>query len=72
MKGLIDFGRIEEMLSRISGRIDHLVLNRITPFAAPLLLEMGRIPITGQADELLLAKETARLMEISGLNQIKV
>ena len=72
MKGLIDFGRIEEMLSRISGRIDHLVLNRITPFAAPLLLEMGRIPIIGQADELLLAKETARLMEISGLNQIKV
>ena len=36
------------------------------------LLEMGRIPIIGQADELLLATETARLMEISGLNQIEV
>ena len=69
-KGLVDFGRIEEMLLRISGRIDHVVLNRVTPFAAPLFLEMGKVPIKGQAEERLLAEETERLMKISGLNMI--
>ena len=69
-KGLVDFDRIEEMLKRISGRIDHVVLERVTPFAAPLLLEMGRIPVKGQAEEQLLAEETARLMQASGINQI--
>ena len=69
-KGLVDFDRIEEMLKRISGRIDHVVLERVTPFAAPLLLEMGRVPVKGQAEEQLLAEETARLMQASGINQI--
>jgi len=58
------------MLKRISGRIDHVVLERVTPFAAPLLLEMGRVPVKGQAEEQLLAEETARLMQASGINQI--
>ena len=70
MKGLIDFGRIEEMLGRVSGRIDHIILDRVTPFAAPLLLEMGRVPVKGQAEERLLAEETARLMAASGLDKI--
>ena len=70
MKGLIDFGRIEEMLDRVSGRIDHIVSDRVTPFAAPLLLEMGRVPVKGQAEERILAEETARLMSVSGLDQI--
>ena len=69
-KGLVDFGRIEEMLLRISGRIDHVVLDRVTPFAAPLFLEMGKVPIKGQAEERLLAEETERLMKVSGLNMI--
>jgi ATP-dependent Lhr-like helicase len=69
-KGLVDFDRIEEMLKRISGRIDHVVLERVTPFAAPLLLEMGRVPVKGQAEEQLLAEETAKLMQASGINQI--
>ncbi|MDT2072432.1 MAG: ligase-associated DNA damage response DEXH box helicase [Planktomarina sp.] len=69
-KGLVDFDRIEEMLKRISGRIDHVVLERVTPFAAPLLLEMGRVPVKGQAEEQLLALETARLMQASGIDQV--
>ena len=67
MRGLIDFGRIEEMLSRIDGRIDLQRLDRVTPFAAPLFLEAGRTPIEGAAQERLLAEETARLMEVAGL-----
>ena len=67
MRGLIDFGRIEHMLSRIQGRIDLRRLDRVTPFAAPLFLEAGRTPIDGSAQERLLAEETARLMDAAGL-----
>ncbi|MEO1138628.1 MAG: ligase-associated DNA damage response DEXH box helicase [Pseudomonadota bacterium] len=67
MRGLIDFGRIEEMLDRIDGRIDLVRLPRVTPFAAPLFLEAGRTPVEGAAQERLLEEETKRLMEAAGL-----
>jgi len=67
MRGLVDFGRIEEMLNRIAGRIDHRRLTRVTPLAAPLFLEPGRIPIAGLADQKLLEEESARLMKTAGL-----
>jgi ATP-dependent Lhr-like helicase len=70
LHGLVDFGRIEEMLGRIGGRIDHKQLTRVSPLAAPLFLEMGRVPIKGNAEERLLAEEATRLMEVSGLAQI--
>ncbi len=67
LKGLVDFGRIEEMLARINGRIDHKALTRVTPLAAPLFLEPGRIPIKGAGQERILADTAARLMEEAGL-----
>lgn len=67
MRGLVDFGRIEEMLARTKGRIDHVVLERVTPLAAPLFLEPGRVPIVGEGRERMLAEEAARLMEAAGL-----
>ncbi|MGZ2258612.1 ligase-associated DNA damage response DEXH box helicase [Roseobacter sp. A03A-229] len=70
LRGLVDFGRIEEMAQRVGDRIDHVVLDRVTPLAAPLFLEMGRVPVKGAAEEQLLAEEAARLMETSGLAQI--
>ncbi len=67
MRGLVDFGRVEEMLARTAGRIDHVVLPRITPFAAPLFLERGYVPVEGAAGERLLAAEAERLMNAAGL-----
>lgn len=67
LRGLVDFGRIEEMMSRVENRIDLLRLPRITPLAAPLLLEVGKIPIKGAAAEKLLAQEAETLMQQSGL-----
>ena len=67
MKGLIDFSRIEEMLSRVGSRIDLLEHNRVTPLAAPLFLEVGRVPVKGLAEEKLLAEEAERLMSTAGL-----
>ncbi len=67
LKGLVDYGRIEEMLARTRGRVDHVVLDRVTPLAAPMLLEMGRVPVEGMGTERLLAEEAERLMEEAGL-----
>ncbi|QEW21811.1 ATP-dependent DNA helicase RecQ [Marinibacterium anthonyi] len=66
LRGLVDFGRIEAMLARIRG-IDLIRLDRVTPLAAPLFLEQGRVPVSGSADERLLAEETAALMDAAGL-----
>lgn len=67
MRGLVDFGRIEEMAARIGDRIDLIELNRVTPLAAPLFLEVGRVPIKGIAEEKLLAEEAERMMSAAGL-----
>ncbi len=67
MRGLVDFGRIEEMLERIGTRIDHVELARVTPLAAPLFLEAGRIPVKGLAEQKLMEEEAARLMTLAGL-----
>ena len=45
---------------------------KFTPLAAPLFLEVGRVPVAGDADERLLAEEAQRLMDESGLAQIDI
>ena len=62
MRGLVDFGRIEEMLTRTQGAIDHVALDRISPLAAPMILEMGKVPIAGRGREKLLQDAAAALM----------
>ena len=60
-RGLVDFGRIEEMLAR--SRRPHRRGSRaphVTPLAAPLLLEMGRVPIRGRAEARLVARGRRR------------
>ncbi|MGF1552665.1 MAG: ligase-associated DNA damage response DEXH box helicase [Paracoccaceae bacterium] len=65
MRGLVDFARVEEMLARIEGRIDHLALERASPLAVPLLLVRGRVPIKGgAAEDVLLEEEAAMLAEL--------
>ena len=71
LRGLVDFGRIEEMLMRTNGRIDHVALGRVTPLAAPLFLEAGRVPVHGSANERLLDEEVTRLLSTSGLAEIE-
>jgi ATP-dependent Lhr-like helicase len=66
-RGLVDFGRIEEMLRRVEGRIDHVRVPRVTPLAAPMLLERGRVPVAGKGRERLMAEAAQRLLEEAGL-----
>lgn len=67
MRGLIDFGRVEELLTRVAGRIDGLRLPRVTPLAFPLFLERGRVPVEGRAAERLMEDQAERLMAAAGL-----
>lgn len=67
LRGLVDFGRIEAMLARVAGRIDGVRLSRVTPLAAPLFLEPGRIPVEGAGRERVVADAAARLMAAAGL-----
>ncbi|MFT4149615.1 MAG: DNA ligase-associated DEXH box helicase, partial [Paracoccaceae bacterium] len=67
MRGLVDFGRIEEMLARVAGRIDLVRTDRVTPLAAPLFLEPGKVPVVGAGRERLAEDQAARLMRAAGL-----
>ncbi len=70
MKGLVDFSRIQEMLDRVGNRIDHQKLTRISPLAAPLLLEVGKVPIKGQAEDALLAAQFTQLMQEAQMDHL--
>jgi ATP-dependent Lhr-like helicase len=66
-RGLVDFGRIEEMLDRVGDRIDLVRLDRVSPLAAPLMLEPGRIPIQGAGRERLAEAAAAEMLRAAGL-----
>jgi len=67
MRGLVDFGRIDAMLDRIGDRIKHITTEGVTPLAAPLLLEIGKVTIRGAAEEHLLADAASKMMHDAGL-----
>jgi len=52
--GLLDIRRLSEMLSRIRGRIMHKNLERISPLAVPIMLEIGKERVNGGAADALL------------------
>ena len=52
--GLTDIRRLADMLKRVRGRIRHRTLDRVSPLAVPVLLEIGKEQVYGGAlDELL-------------------
>lgn len=67
LRGLIDFSRIEALIDRVDGNIDLKRLPRVTPLAAPLFFEPGRIPVHGEARDRLATAQAQALMEAAGL-----
>jgi ATP-dependent helicase Lhr and Lhr-like helicase len=61
--GLLDIRRLSEMLSRIKGRIIHKALDHVSPLAVPVMLEIGRESVRGEAAEELLAQAEAELVD---------
>ena len=67
LRGLVDFGRIEALLTRVGPNIELRRLPRVTPLAAPLFLEPGRVPVHGEGRERMAEQAARRLMETAGL-----
>jgi len=61
--GLLDIRRLSDMLARVKGKILHKALDRISPFAVPVMLEVGREPVLGaSASEAILRDAEADLI----------
>ena len=58
--GLLDIQRLGDMLARIEGGFRLKRLARISPLAVPLLMEMGKEPVRGAADDELLGEASLR------------
>ena len=55
--GMLDIARLGDMLQRVQGRIRHVRLERVSPFAVPIMLEIGRERAPGDAaGEMILAE----------------
>ena len=62
-QGLLDIKRLGEMLSRIRGRIVHKSLDRVSPLAVPVMLEIGRETVYGEASESVMAEAAEDLIK---------
>jgi ATP-dependent Lhr-like helicase len=60
--GLLDVARLGEMLSRSKGRIVHKALDHVSPLAVPVMLEIGREMVHGEAGDALLAEAEQELV----------
>ena len=60
--GLTDLGRLSAMLGRVAGRIRVVRLNRVSPLAVPVLLDIGRETVRTAADEEAMLAETEQLV----------
>jgi ATP-dependent Lhr-like helicase len=61
--GLLDVRRVSEMLSRIRGRVIHKALDHVSPLAVPVMLEIGREMVYGEASDALLAEAADELVK---------
>jgi len=54
--GLLDLRRLSDMLARIHGHVVHRELDHVSPLAVPVMLEIGRESVYGEAADELLAE----------------
>ena len=61
--GLIDIHRLAELLKRIKGQLLHRALDTVSPLAVPVLLEIARESIYGEAHDALLSEASGALID---------
>ncbi|WP_297322193.1 ligase-associated DNA damage response DEXH box helicase [uncultured Bartonella sp.] len=61
-RGLLDLSRLGEMLKRIKNHIIHRPVERMSPLALPVMLEIGREMIPGSAEDNILAEAAEELI----------
>jgi len=60
--GLLDIRRLGEMLGRIKGHILHKPLERVSPLAVPVMLEIGRETVYGESADAVLSEAAEDLI----------
>jgi ATP-dependent Lhr-like helicase len=65
-EGYLDLRRLGALLKRVKGAIVHKDLAHVSPFAAPVMLEVGRVPIQGAAEEAILEDAASLIAEAMG------
>ncbi|WP_245777142.1 ligase-associated DNA damage response DEXH box helicase [Brevundimonas viscosa] len=53
--GLLDVARLGQLLTRIRGHVRHARLDKPSPFSVPVLVQIGRERVGGEAAEMILA-----------------
>lgn len=61
--GLLDIARVGDMLRRVKGRIVLKRLDRVSPLAVPVLLDIGKESVNGEANEALLHEAADELID---------
>nr|WP_255720207.1 ligase-associated DNA damage response DEXH box helicase [Acuticoccus kalidii] len=61
--GLLDIRRLGQMLARVKHDIVHQRLEKISPLAVPIMLEIGREVVQGEGSETLLAEAADALVQ---------
>jgi len=61
-RGLVDVGRLGQLLARIRGGIRHVALDHLSPFSVPMILEIGKQRSPGDAGEMILAEAAETLI----------
>jgi ATP-dependent Lhr-like helicase len=61
-RGLLDIERLGHMLARIKRHIVHKPLDRISPLAVPVMLDIGKVPVPGEARESAMADAAEELI----------
>jgi ATP-dependent Lhr-like helicase len=61
--GLLDLRRLSDMLVRIKSHVVHRELDHVSPLAVPVMLEIGREQVYGEASDELLAEAAEELVK---------
>ncbi len=69
--GLTDVRRLGQMLARVKGRIRHRRLKRVSPLAVPVLLEIGRESVQGEALDRIVDEAAQELLQEAGLGVVR-
>ncbi len=61
--GFLDIARLQALLMRVKSRINHAPLDRVSPLAVPVMLEISRENVARDASEEMLKSASDEIIE---------
>jgi ATP-dependent Lhr-like helicase len=66
-EGLLDIRRLGDLLRRAKGKISHIALDRVSPFAVPVMLDIGKESVDGEARDAILREASEGVLSEEAL-----